>query len=216
MPLRSKGMLITSMDVDAQYEDEFNLWYDREHVAERVAIDGFTEARRWVVIEGSPKYFATYCTQNFEDLSSQAYTRALANQTDWSKTNIGRFKNMIRVVARITDSRGQGRGSILGVVRLRPAQRSAQTITKLHDHLDPGLHPGIISMHLLQSDPDLSKSLTEPDKPNPGAADWFVLIEGTALPAVRAMASERFNEPELGPVSVNFYRHLWDLAKSDL
>jgi len=216
MPLRSKGMLITSMDVDAQHEDEFNLWYDREHVAERVAIDGFTEARRWIAIEGAPKYFATYCTQRFEDLSSPAYTRALANQTAWSKTNIGRFKNMIRVVGRITDSRGLGRGSILGVVRLRPEDRSERTIAKLHEQLDPGNEAGLISMHLLQSDPDLSKSLTEPDKPNPGAADWFVLIEGTALPAVRRVAAERFNAPELCPVSLNLYQHLWDLTKSDL
>ena len=36
-------MLITSMDVDAADEEDFNIWYDREHLAERVAIDGFLE-----------------------------------------------------------------------------------------------------------------------------------------------------------------------------
>lgn len=216
MPLRSKGILITSMNIDPQHEDEFNLWYDREHVAERVAIDGFTEARRWVAIDANPKYFATYCTEHFEDLSSPAYTRALANQTAWSKTNIGRFLDMVRVVARITGSRGQGRGSVLAVVRLRPAQRSDTVRNQILDSLDPGQTLGLISMHLLQSDPDLSKSLTEPDKPNPGAADWFVLIEGTDQKAVSQAAASRFEKPDFGPVSTGLYRHLWDLAKSDL
>ena len=39
---------------------------------------------------------------------------------------------------------------------------------------------GIISMHLLESDPELSKPITDdPSAPNPGAGDWFVLIDGT-------------------------------------
>ena len=48
MPLAGKGMLITSMDVDPGDEQDFNLWYDREHLAERVGIEGFLEARRWI------------------------------------------------------------------------------------------------------------------------------------------------------------------------
>ena len=63
MPLAGKGMLITSMDVDAADEPEFNIWYDREHLAERVAIDGFLEARRWIADKASPKYFCTYSTK---------------------------------------------------------------------------------------------------------------------------------------------------------
>ncbi len=120
MPISGKGILITSMNIDAAYEDEFNLWYDREHIAERVAIDGFIQARRYQAIDANPKYFATYTTGDFEDLSSPAYQQALANQTDWSKTNIARFKDMIRVVGRITVSTGQGRGAAMTVLRLRP------------------------------------------------------------------------------------------------
>ncbi len=40
MPLAGKGMLLTSMDIDAADEADFNRWYDREHLEERVAIDG--------------------------------------------------------------------------------------------------------------------------------------------------------------------------------
>jgi hypothetical protein len=216
MPLSGKGMLITSMNIEPQHEDEFNLWYDREHLAERVAIDGFIEARRWIAEDANPKYFATYSTESFEDLSSPAYSKALANQTQWSKDNLARFKDMIRVVGRIGDSQGQGRGGVLGVVRLRPGELDANTRDALTQAMNPGDLLHIISMHLIQSDPVLSKSLTEPDKPNPGAADWFVLIEGTALPAVVELIQNRFKTLGIPVVSVGTYRLLWDLAKSDL
>src|ERR1700751_3727472 len=111
MPMAGKGMLLTSMDIDAAHEAEFNRWYDREHLEERVAIDGFIEARRYIAEQGAPKYLSLYSTATFEVLDSPAYCKALANQTEWSKQNIARFKNMVRSVARITISRGTGRGA---------------------------------------------------------------------------------------------------------
>lgn len=71
-------------------------------------------------------------------------------------------------------------------------------------------------MHLIESDPELSKSLTEPDKPNPGAGDWFVLIEATTRSAVVALMETRFKTLGIPVVSMGTYRLLWDLAKSDL
>ena len=122
MPIAGKGMLLTSMDIDEAHEAEFNRWYDREHLEERVAIEGFIEARRYVADEGAPKYLSLYSTETFEVLDSPAYRKALAGQTAWSKANIARFKNMIRSVARITISRGKGRAAWLGIVRMRPAR----------------------------------------------------------------------------------------------
>src|SRR5229473_664378 len=165
MPLAGKGMLLTSMDIDPSDEAEFNRWYDREHLEERVAIAGFLEARRYVAHDGRPKYLSLYSTQTFDVLDSPAYRTALANQTDWSKANIARFKNMIRAVARITISRGQGRGAALGIVRLRPATDSQEQLrASLRDALDPHRLDGVISMHLIESDPALSRPLT--DKPS--------------------------------------------------
>ena len=96
MPLAGKGMLLTSMDVDAADEAEFNRWYDREHLEERVAIDGFLEARRYIVDEGSPKYLCLYSTTAIEVLDSPAYRNRLANPTEWSRKTMARFRNMIR------------------------------------------------------------------------------------------------------------------------
>ena len=161
MPIAGKGMLLTSMDIDAANEAEFNRWYDREHLEERVAIDGFLEARRYVAHDGKPKYLSLYSTETFDVLDSPTYRTALANQTDWSKANIARFKNMIRSVARITVSNGVGRGAALGIIRIRPPQGGAEKLrAALRELLDPAKLDGIISMHLLEGDPVLSRPLT--------------------------------------------------------
>lgn len=218
MPLAGKGMLLTSMDIDPSNEAEFNRWYDREHLEERVAIPGFLEARRYVAHDGKPKYLSLYSTETFEVLDSPAYRTALANQTDWSKANIARFRNMIRAVARISISRGQGRGAVLGIVRLRPVEKDRLRIA-LRDQLEPGKLDGILSMHLLESDPSLSKPITDdPSAPNPGAGDWFVLIDGTDVNAVSAALAARLGEAAIksAVISTGLYHLMWDLAKSDL
>ena len=214
-------MLLTSMDIDPSDEAEFNRWYDREHLEERVAIDGFLEARRYVAHEGSPKYLCLYSTATFEVLDSPAYRAKLANPTDWSKKTMARFKNMVRAVARITISCGQGRGAALGILRLRPSIGTEDRLrAELRQKLDPGQLDGIISMHLIESDPTLSKPLTDDrSASNPGAADWFVLIDGTHVDATSAAIATRFTGSafELGiKISAGSYDLMWDLAKTDI
>jgi len=220
MPLAGKGMLLTSMDIDASDEAEFNRWYDREHLLERVAIEGFLEARRYVAHEASPKYLCLYSTESFDVLDSLAYRTALASQTDWSKANIARFKNMIRAVARITASRGAGRGAALGIVRLRPAGDTDKLRTALRDQLDPEKLDGILSMHLIESDATLSRPITDdPPVSDPGSGDWFVLIDGTDVKAVSAALAARLgNSTTFKPtaISTGVYNLMWDLAKSDI
>jgi hypothetical protein len=222
MPLAGKGMLLTSMDIDPSDEAEFNRWYDREHLEERVAIEGFVEARRYVAHEGRPKYLSLYSTASFDVLDSPAYRTALANQTEWSRRTIARFKNMIRAVARITISRGQGRGAALGILRLRATAGSEDRLRDaLREKLDPAKADGIISMHLIESDPVLSRPLTaNASVADLGAGDWFILIDGTDVNAVSADIADRFHDiSRLMPaatISTGVYTLMWDLAKSDI
>ena len=220
MPMAGKCRLLTAMDIDAAHEAEFNRWYDREHLEERVAIDGFLEARRYVADDGKPKYLSLYSTATFEVLDSPAYRTALANQTAWSKANIARFQNMIRAVARITVSRGTGRGAELGIVRLRPpAGNEGKLRAALGEQLDPAELDGIISMHLIESDPALSKPITDdPSAANPGAGDWFVLIDATEIGAVPAAMLRFSGNVALKSLTVSsgVYRLMWDVSKSDI
>jgi hypothetical protein len=217
MPLAGKGMLLTSMDIDAANEADFNRWYDHEHLEERVAISGFLEARRYVAHKASPKYLCLYSTETFEVLDSPAYRAKLANPTDWSVKTMARFKNMIRAVARITISRGTGRGAILGLVRLRPQAAEQDALRAvLKGLLDPG-NPGLISMHLLESDAGLSKPTAgNPGASEPGAGDWYVLIDGTDVASIESAIAACTAALKSPVVATGVYRLMWDLAKSDI
>jgi hypothetical protein len=220
MPIAGKGMLLTSMDIDPEDEADFNRWYDREHLEERVAIEGFLEARRYIAHEASPKYLFLYSTAALEVLDSPAYRARLASPTDWSKKTMARFKNMIRAVARITVSRGTGRGAALGIIRLRPPPGSEAALrAELALKLDPSGLDGVISMHLIESDAALSGPTAELPAAV-GAADWFVLIDGTSVSAVSAVMNARFGAFTAALpatlISHGIYHLLWDLAKSDI
>jgi hypothetical protein len=214
-------MLLTSMDIDPSDEADFNRWYDREHLEERVAIDGFLEARRYVAHDANPKYLCLYSTANINVLDSPPYRSKLANPTEWSRTTMARFKNMIRAVARITISRGQGRGAALGIIRLRPQPGKEDTLhVTLRERLDPTKRDGIISMHLIESDAALSGSSTAvPVEESAGAGDWFVLIDATHLEAAIATMAAQFAGSSLSglgtQVSCGSYRLMWDLARSE-
>jgi hypothetical protein len=221
MPLAGKGMLLTSMDIHAADDEDFNRWYDREHLEERVAIEGFIEARRYVARTGSPKYLCLYSTMTIEVLDSPSYRARLAKPTEWSKTSMARFKNMIRAVAHITISRGQGRGAVLGIVRLRPDPGSEKALRDaLLDRLDPTTMDGIISMHLLESDAKLSGPTAEIPSASAGAGDWYVLIDGTRANAVSGLLAARFADPAAPAtakvISSGIYDLMWDLSASDI
>ena len=47
-------------DVPADVEEEFNRWYDEEHIPERLSIPGVLSAARYTALEGAPKHLACY------------------------------------------------------------------------------------------------------------------------------------------------------------
>jgi len=217
MPLAGQGMLLTSMDIAPEHEADFNRWYDREHLEERVAIDGFLKARRYVAHMASPKYLCLYSTRTLEVLNSEAYRARLANPTGWSRTTMARFENMIRAVARITVSRGVGRGAVLGIVRLRPQVGLEDNLrTELTEKLDLD---GIVSMHLIESDAALSGPTAEIPAAG-GASDWFVLIDGTEASTTSAVMATHLTSSAIPTapivVSSGVYTLMWDLAKADI
>ena len=75
----------------AAMEEEFNAWYDAEHLPERLAIPGFRSARRWVaeVAPGEGKYLATYELDGPGVLQSPAYLERFANATPWTRRCLG-------------------------------------------------------------------------------------------------------------------------------
>jgi hypothetical protein len=92
-----RGLLLVMIEVDPAYEDEFNRWYNEEHLPERKACPGFLSARRFVAVEGEPKYLALYELESPEVLQGAAY-RKIYPPSEWTKQISKHFLRTIRNV----------------------------------------------------------------------------------------------------------------------
>ncbi len=87
-----RGLLLTITEPPPAMEEEFNAWYDTEHLAERLAIPGFRSARRWTLdgSSGAGKYLATYELDSPAVLESPEYLARYNNQSPWSRRCLGK------------------------------------------------------------------------------------------------------------------------------
>ncbi len=101
-----RGLLLVMIEVDPAHEEEFNRWYNEEHLPERRTCPGFLSARRFVAVEGEPKYLALYELESPEVLHSSAY-RAIYPPSEWTTRVSQHFLRSVRnVYAEITPPAG--------------------------------------------------------------------------------------------------------------
>jgi hypothetical protein len=217
MPLSGQGMLITIMDVDPALEQDFNRWYDKEHLADRVVLPGFLEARRYIAVDASPRYLNYYTTTSFDVLLGADYLQARRNHTPWGLRHVPHFCNSTRVIAKVTASRGQGRGGFNSVARIRPAVAAAGHAA-LRDHLLAQSESildrdEVISLHLLEAGSETGQFT--PEAHAKGEADWYWIIEGTSAQALRNVPMN-ITAAGAQQISSGIYRLMWDLAKPEL
>jgi len=115
------GLLLIWTDVTEAGEADFNAWYDRQHLAERVAVPGFLNGRRYAAIDGAPKYLAWYETESPAVLASAAYGARQARPTAWTQQVMPTFRNVSRITAERIAKAGDGVGGFATTLRLRPA-----------------------------------------------------------------------------------------------
>src|SRR5256885_14571463 len=105
-----KGLLLMMTDIDPAHEDDFNRWYEEEHLAERMAIPGLINARRFTALEGGPKYLALYDLESLEALQSPAYRHVVGDGTSaGTRRKQKRFINFRPNVDAGLSERGRGR-----------------------------------------------------------------------------------------------------------
>ncbi len=96
--MTQRALLIAIMEPTSAMEEEFNEWYDMEHLPQMRAVPGIDTAARFVAVEGWPRYLAVYDLQDFAVLTSPAY-RAMTGSgfTAWSRRNLARVKGWQRL-----------------------------------------------------------------------------------------------------------------------
>jgi hypothetical protein len=96
------AILVPAIDFTGFAEDEFNDWYDLEHIPERLRVPGFLACQRWIGVDHQKISVATYELENVDVLRSPAYNavgnHALggANLSVWSKRVTARVKMLMR------------------------------------------------------------------------------------------------------------------------
>lgn len=55
-----RWMYVVHTDVPDDVADEYNAWYDEEHLPRLVGVPGIARARRYVAVEGNPRYLTAY------------------------------------------------------------------------------------------------------------------------------------------------------------
>ena len=215
MSLYGKGMLITFSETPPEVEEDFNEWYNREHIDERVWMPGFHRARRYVDANSNAdiKYFATYETDKVEDLADPEYMELLKDQSDWSKKVMSTFTKFDRITASVTIDLSHGFGGACLAARFFPG---IEIMSKLRDNLGDNLlpnivsRPGIIGAVLVENNLSVvnegrrAQGMEIPENETP---EWIILIEAQDNKVLSRHANKLIGggltEFELEPSDIN-------------
>jgi len=56
MAQKGRGIFMVYVDIDAQHVQEFNEWYNKEHLPELLSVPGILSAARYEAVKGGPQY----------------------------------------------------------------------------------------------------------------------------------------------------------------
>ncbi len=80
---KGTGLMMVWMDVPADKEEEFNHWYNEEHLRELLAIPGVLNAARYEAVSSGPKHLACYELESTAVVETNAFTRR--QPTEWAQ-----------------------------------------------------------------------------------------------------------------------------------
>jgi hypothetical protein len=182
MALAGAGAVAIWNGITAQGRTNFYEWHGREHIPERVGIEGFLSGRRYVAVYGEPEYFTLYETATPDVLSGADYLARLNAPTPWTVSATAEFRDVSRALCRVERSAGFGSGGLIGTWRFEladlasaQAERLRQAVTVL------AAQTGVAGAHFLATDAGASGIETEERRRrgNPTAVPgWILLVEG--------------------------------------
>jgi hypothetical protein len=188
----AKGALIAAMDFTNVAADEFNDWYDLEHIPERARVPGFLTLQRWIGADNPKQSVATYDLENVAVLQGAAY-RAIGgeNLSPWSKRVTGKVERLLRFEGEQIlpgDATAPANAGGLLLVGMTPAQAHETAFNAWYDteHV-PALArvPGVLCARRYRTNGGNPKYLALYHLTAPGVVDspeWKRASESTPMP----------------------------------
>ncbi|WP_340289933.1 hypothetical protein [Sulfitobacter pontiacus] len=209
-----QAQLFVWSDIDPDHEADFNQWYDREHMEERVRIPGFTGARRYRAVSGSARrYLALYRASSLADFTSDAYRKAFTKQTQWSITNFGRMSNTRRRVMHVAQEGGFGWGGALVLIELVPDAMDRDAVADVLGKLMA--EEGVLRVHHMIPDETLSTPLPSETIEGRVLAPC-IAIDVTSEPIAEATLRQLTEQLGGAVREAETFRLMWSLDAQDL
>lgn len=184
MALAGTGAVAIWHDIAPDGRAEFYRWHGREHMPERVGIQGFVRGRRYAALHGAPEYFNLYETESPAVVSGADYIARLNAPTPWTVATVAHFRNVARSLCAVAASAGEGDGGLVATFRYDvPDAASAGHREDLARSVVPRVAAldGIAGCHLLVADAAASAVETAEKKVRAERNEvprWIVLVEG--------------------------------------
>jgi hypothetical protein len=212
----ANGMLFVASDVEPVDEADFNRWYDKEHVEERVRIPGFLSGARYFSLEGGRKYLGLYRTESLAVFGSSGYRAAFEKQTPWSIANLDRMRQPIRRVCAVRAVTGFGTGSHVVVLPLAMTDnvealvaRAAEAGRQLAEQA------GFVQSYLLAPDTTLSTPL--PRESTEGRVlQPMLVVEASSADAARTARTAAAAALDADPAAAWLLALGWKLSAAEL
>jgi hypothetical protein len=192
MTVAGQAILLALLDIDPAVEGEFNEWYSREHMRDRVVgLPGFRRGRRFESVGGNPRYAALYEAERAETFTSEAYLSLIRDPDENSRRYLPNFIGPTRFMGRLLASAGEGEGGTAGFYLFDAGEGRTDALRQWLVETVPGFaaERGVIAAHAWEVAADLvaaSKRLHLRQTPDhvPG---FVVLVEATNAAGITAV-----------------------------
>jgi hypothetical protein len=183
MALQGSAFLALWNDVDPIRDVEYNCWHTFEHVPERVGIEGFLAARRYIAQDRSvDRYFTLYELVALGALAGPAYTDVVDHPTDWSRSMRPLLRNFQRSPCTTLLTLGHGVAGSIATFRIGvQAVLSPDSLMVVRSALEAYLATsGVASMHLglVETDTRFPLKNAADAEPDVGGDTYVLVIEG--------------------------------------
>ena len=193
MSARGSGLLLVWTDIPEELERDFNEWYNREHMRERIlGLPGFTRGRRFVAYDGGPRYLALYETRDVAVLHSEPYL-ALKRVFDPNSLRfVPNFRGTLKTAGEIVARDGFAEG---GAAALVPIARAAGAHDALRDWVGSSLipdlsrKPGVVAAWYAESTGATIASVVADSPRKDRILDTVLMIEATSAEDLDAAVS---------------------------
>jgi hypothetical protein len=87
-------MMVVRMEPEAGWEDEFERWYNEDHVKSLCGVRGFVSGARYRSIVGEPKFLAIYEVEDYAVFHGDEYVKA--RESEWTVRMRPHFRKQTR------------------------------------------------------------------------------------------------------------------------